>query len=176
MILYTWRLKDRKFFLNFSSPSIRTKNEVSSCKNCWILSFLSLNTWITKRDRKDNKERQFGRVWQSFGLTEWVTKRDMNCKVRQDGLQNVPEITNCDRITKRDGAKPSAYIHCLIVKFIISRFIVWKKFFWWFITFSVNKYIIADMIRDIFSYTFLINVPLNFLQYHTNKNSSFKNS
>ena len=40
----------------------------------------------------------------------------------------------------------------------------------------LSEYIIADMIRDIFTYTFLINVPLSFLQYHTNKNSSFKNS
>ena len=40
----------------------------------------------------------------------------------------------------------------------------------------LGEYIIADMIPDIFKYTFLINVPLSFLQYHTNKNSSFKNS
>ena len=136
MIFSTWRLKKRKFFLNFSSPSIRTKSEVSSFQKCWILSFSSLNTWITKRDRKDYKERQADGVWQCFGLTEWVTKWDMNCKVRQDGLQNTPEITNCDKMTKRDGTKPRAYIHCLTLKFIISRFIVWKKFFWWF--FSVN--------------------------------------
>ena len=129
MIFSTWRLKNRKFFLNFSSPYIRTKSEVGSTKKCWILSFLSLNTWITKHARKDYKERQVGGVWQGLGLTEWVTKCDMNCKVRENGLQNAPEITNYDRITKRDGTKPPAYIHCLIVKFIISRFIVWKKFF-----------------------------------------------
>ena len=40
----------------------------------------------------------------------------------------------------------------------------------------LSEYIIADMIRDIFMYTFLINILLSFLQYHTNKNSSFKNS
>ena len=168
-------MKNRKFFLNFSSPSIRTKDEVSSCKKCWILSFLSSNIWITKGDRKDYKERQVGGVWQSLGLTEWVTKCDMNCKLRQDGVQNAPEITNCDKITKRDGTKPPPYVHCLIVKFIISRFIVWVKFFLMICNF-LGEYKIADMIPDIFKYTFLINVPLSFLQYHTNKNSSFKNS
>ena len=65
----------------------------------------------------------------SLGLTDWVSNCDMNCKVRQDGLQNAPEITNGDKITKRDGTKPPVYIHCLIVKFIFSRFIVWKIFF-----------------------------------------------
>ena len=59
-----------------------------------------------------------------FGFDRMGYKVQQNCKVRQDGLQNAPEITNCDKITKRDGAKPPAYIHCLIVKFIISRFIV----------------------------------------------------
>ena len=110
-----------------------------------------------------------------FGFDRMGYKVQQNCKLRQDGLQNAPEITNCDKITKRDGTKPPPYVYCLIVKFIISRFIVWIKFFLMICNF-LGEYIIADMIPDIFKYTFLINVPLSFLQYHTNKNSSFKNS
>ena len=45
-----------------------------------------------------------------------LTKFDrMGCKVRHE-LQSAPGITKCDRKKKRDGTKPPAHIHCLIVK------------------------------------------------------------
>ena len=59
-----------------------------------------------------------------FGFDRLGYKLRHELQVRQDGLQNAPEITNGDKITKRDGTKPPVYIHCLIVKFIFSRFIV----------------------------------------------------
>ena len=123
MIFSAWRLNDRKFFLNFSSSSIRTKNEVSSCKNLCIFSFLSLNTWITKYDKKDYEDRQVdglqkGRLQSAIGfgllsVTEWVTKCDkMIYKVRQ-GLQSARGLL------KGNGSKPPVYIHCLTVQSII---------------------------------------------------------
>ena len=48
----------------------------------------------------------------------------MGCKVRQDGLQSAAGIAKCDGITKGDGTEPPAYIHCLIVKFIISKLVL----------------------------------------------------
>ena len=40
----------------------------------------------------------------------------------------------------------------------------------------LSEYIKQTWIRDIFAYTFLVSVRPSFLQYHTNLNSSFKNS
>ena len=146
-----------------------------------ILSFLSLNTWITNHDRKDYKEQQVGGLQKGrlqsaidFGLlsvTEWVRKCDMDCKVWQDDLQSVTGITKCKRITKGNGTMTPIYIHCLTVhlKYFMKKVIL-------MIGTILSEYIIADIIRDIFRYTFLINVVLNVLQCHTNENSSFMNS
>ena len=131
MIFSTWRLKNRKLFLNFSSPSIRTKSEVSSCKKCWILSFLSLNTWIEKRDKKDYKEWQVW-VWQ-IGLqtatwiastTRWFTKCARDYKWRQD-------------YKKRRYKASSIYTlsHCKVYLFKIYCM---KKVFLMIYNFSVN--------------------------------------
>ena len=90
-----------------------------------ILSFLSLNTWITKHDKKDYKEQQVGGLQKGrlqsaidFGLlsvTEWVRKCDMDCKVWQDDLQSVTGITKCKRITKGNDTMTPVYMHCLTV-------------------------------------------------------------
>ena len=63
------------------------------------MSFLSLNTWITKHERKDYIEQQVGGLQKGklqsaigFGLvsvTEWVTKCNMDWEVWQDDLQSA---------------------------------------------------------------------------------------
>ena len=91
-----------------------------------IFSFLSLNTWITKYDRKDYKERQVGgsqkgRLQSAIGfglqsVTEWVTKCDMDCKLGQNDVQNATGITKCERITKGNGTKiPVSYTVSLYI-------------------------------------------------------------
>ena len=146
-----------------------------------ILTFVSLNTWIKKHGRKDYKERQVGGLQKGrlqsaigFGLlsvTEWVTKCDkMIYKVGQ-GLQRARVLL------KGNGTKPAIYTHCLTVQsIIISTFkVLYKKVFLMIGT-ILSEYIIAGIIRGIFTYTFLINVLPNVLQCHTNENSSFMNS
>ena len=89
------------------------------------MSFLSLNTWITKHDRKDYKERQVARLQKDrlqsaigFGLlsvTECVIKCNMDWKVRQDDLQSA-------RGLRKETAQSLPHIslsHCTIYYFNI---------------------------------------------------------
>ena len=121
--------------------------------------------WITKR--KVVKCDRFGLL----SVTEWVTKCDkMIYKVRQ-GLQSARGLL------KGNGTKPAIYIHCLNVQSIIIQHLKYcmKKVFLMIGT-ILSEYTIADIIRDIFTYTFFINVLLNVFQCHNNENSSFMNS
>ena len=96
VIFSAWGLKDIKFFLNFSSSSISTKNEVSSCKPLNFVIFISTYRNYKAQQKRLQKTRSWwitycgkGRLKSviGFGLLsvkEWVTKCDMDCKVRDD--------------------------------------------------------------------------------------------
>ena len=91
--------------------------------------------------------------------TRWFTKYARDYKLRED-----------DKKRRYKASCIYTLSHSKVYYFKIYSV---KKVF---LMIFLSEYIIADMIRDIFMYTFLINILLSFLQYHTNKNSSFKNS
>ena len=85
---------------------------------------------------------------------------DLDCKVRQDGLQSPAGIKIWNWVAKRDGTKPPVYIHVSLYSLLFQNEKMKKVFL--IIGKILSEYITEDMIRDIFMIIFLTNVPLNF--------------
>ena len=81
------------------------------------------------------------------------------------GLEGATRwFTKCERIPKGNSTKPPIYITVSLYNLLFQHLKLCMKKVFLMIGTILSEYIIADIIRDIFAYTFLINVLLNILQ------------